>query len=90
MIIGLRTCRGCGCDDNHACTTEITQRQALAMGLPAMTRQVACCWVLLDAETPTGICSACAIEMDWHPTFLLMAGREEEPELMAAAGGGRR
>jgi len=70
----IRTCRGCGCDDNHACVTELG----------------ACCWVLLDVETPTGICSVCAVELGWHSGHMLMVGREEEPELMAAAGGARR
>lgn len=84
----IRTCRGCGCTDNNACVTEITQEQAIGMGLPAMTRQVACCWVLLDIETPTGVCSVCANELGWHPVHMVMVGREEEPELIAAAGVG--
>jgi hypothetical protein len=45
----LRTCRGCGCDDDHAC----------------VTADGACAWVLLDLDTPTGVCSACAVEAGW-------------------------
>jgi len=26
-----------------------------------------CSWVLLEVESPTGICSACAEGMDWDP-----------------------
>lgn len=68
----LRTCRGCGRDDDHAC----------------ITVDGPCGWALLDIETPSGICTVCADELDWHPVHMLMVGREEEPELIAAAGGG--
>lgn len=70
-LITLRTCRACGCDDQHACFTE----------------DGACSWVLLDIETPTGVCSVCAAELAWHPIVLLNIGREDEPELLRAAGG---
>lgn len=70
----LRTCRGCGCDDNNACETG----------------DGPCAWVLLDIDTPSGICSACADEFGWRPTLMINVGREEEPELLAAAGGSRR
>jgi hypothetical protein len=42
-------CRGCGCDDDHAC----------------VTREGPCAWVLLDIDMPTGVCSACAIRVGW-------------------------
>ena len=51
----LITCRGCGCDDDHACVQ--------ADGTP-------CGWALLDIETPTGVCTACAISVRWHPRAL--------------------
>lgn len=82
----VRTCRGCGCTDNNACVTEITQEQAIGMGLPAMTRQVACCWVLLDVESPSGICSCCALEMDWDSRLMITAGFEEIEDRRFAAG----
>jgi len=47
----LRTCRGCGCDDTHACIE-------------------GCSWVLLDIDTPTGVCSVCAEAVGWDPRVL--------------------
>jgi hypothetical protein len=41
----LRTCRGCGWDEDHAC-----------IGTGGAT----CNWVLIDLDAPTGICSFCA------------------------------
>jgi hypothetical protein len=73
----MRTCRACGCDDDHACAGDAT------FGAPP------CYWVLLDIETPTGVCSTCAAELAWHPIVLLNIGREDEPELLRAAGGHR-
>jgi hypothetical protein len=74
-LIGMRhpsadvvcTCRGCGCDDDHACTT-ITGP---------------CTLVLLEIDMPTGICSRCATAMDWSQRLLatvwnLDAGDDEE------------
>jgi len=29
-----------------------------------------CAWVLLDIHEPTGVCSACAEELGWHPVIL--------------------
>ena len=55
---GLRTCRGCGCDDNHACITE----------------DGPCAWVLLDIGSPTGVCSACAEAVQWDPRHLACYG----------------
>jgi len=69
----LRICRGCGCDDNHACITD----------------DGPCAWALIDLVTPTGVCTACAMELAWHPIVLLNVGREDEPELLRAAGGYR-
>lgn len=51
----IRVCRGCGCDDNHAC-----------LG--------GCAWVLLDVKTPTGVCSQCAIDLDWSSRALITVG----------------
>lgn len=56
-----RQCRACGCTDSHACVT--------AAG--------PCCWVLEDVHTPTGICSACAIELDFAQALFIFAGRED-------------
>lgn len=52
-----RMCRACGCTESDACITDAG----------------ACCWVLLDVETPTGICSACAVEMAWDPAVMATA-----------------
>lgn len=62
---GLRICRGCGCDDDHACITD----------------NGPCAWVLLDIDSPTGICSACAEEIGWrlHEFFV----SEDEAEAAA-------
>jgi hypothetical protein len=63
FIIGRRVqpqvfvCRGCGCDDNHAC-------------------EGGCSWVLLDIDQTTGVCSACAVELQWHPLLLAQVGLE--------------
>lgn len=53
----LRTCRGCGCDDDHACVTE----------------QGPCAWFLLDVALPSGICTACAVQMRFDPALLMHA-----------------
>ena len=55
----LRTCRGCGCDDDHAC----------------LTSDGPCSWVLLDISQPTGVCSVCAEDLGWHPRALATVGR---------------
>ena len=52
----LITCRGCGCDDDHACVDE--------RGRP-------CAWVLLDLGSATGVCSTCAIEHDFDQRYLV-------------------
>jgi hypothetical protein len=54
----VRTCRCCGCDDNNACVDEFGP----------------CAWVLLDVATATGICSRCAVDMEWHPALLASVG----------------
>jgi hypothetical protein len=51
-----RICRGCGCTDSHACVT--------AAG--------PCCWVLLDIETPSGVCSACAQACDYDQRLFFL------------------
>jgi hypothetical protein len=29
-----------------------------------------CAWVLLDIDTPSGICSTCAADMEWRPDVM--------------------
>lgn len=58
----LRFCRGCSCDDDHACE----------IFTPA--GPIACAWVLLDIETPTGVCSSCAVKMGWDQHGLQLIG----------------
>lgn len=41
-----------------------------------------CSWVLIDIETPTGVCSQCAVELEWSPADLLNVGRDELDFLM--------
>lgn len=38
-----------------------------------------CEWVLLDVDLPTGICSACAWELNWEPVLMLTTGLETQP-----------
>jgi len=54
-------CRGCGCDDNHACIDPDT-------GEP-------CSWALLDVNTASGFCSCCAERARWHPVALACIGQ---------------
>jgi hypothetical protein len=71
VIIGrknLRTCRGCGCDDDHACETETGP----------------CSWTLLDLEGESGVCSACAEKVHYHPLALGAMGLASEQEQTAA------
>lgn len=58
----LHTCRGCDCDDNHACETP----------------DGPCAWILLDIATPTGVCSACAIELNWDQEGMAFVGRDRD------------
>jgi hypothetical protein len=60
----LRVCRGCGCDDKHACVTDAGP----------------CCWTLMDITTPTGVCSACAIDLDFDQGALAYVGRDDDGE----------
>jgi hypothetical protein len=53
----LRVCRGCGCDDDHACQTE----------------HGPCAWFLLEIDLPSGICTACAVAMGFDPAILIQA-----------------
>ncbi len=67
---GLRMCRGCGCDDNHACVTD----------------DGPCAWVLLDFvieptarglrvhPLPAGVCSRCAEELAYDMRELATIG----------------
>lgn len=69
----VHTCRGCGCDDNHACVMET--RVTGAGG--SLTHQQPCWWVLIDVDTPTGVCSQCAIDVEWDQEALAFVGRDE-------------
>jgi hypothetical protein len=60
IFTGRRTCRGCGCDDDHACITDTGP----------------CAWVLLDVDGPTGVCTACAGFMGWHQDGLRLVGMD--------------
>lgn len=63
-IIGRRhviTCRSCGCDENNACVDDFGP----------------CAWVLLDIATPTGVCSRCADEIEWHPALMATLGLDD-------------
>jgi hypothetical protein len=54
-----RFCRGCGCTEHNACSVRT------ARGV------IGCSWVVLDLDGPTGFCSACAIESEWHQEDIL-------------------
>ena len=66
---GRIVCRGCGCDDDHACIGDDGQP---------------CSWSLLDIDTPTGICSECADRARWHPLAFAAIGRANEDEAAEA------
>ena len=74
----LRTCRGCGCDDDHAC---------ISYGGP-------CFWVVMDLPWPTGVCSACAIEFHYDREIIAYVGLDrdglplvlQQPGLLRASG----
>lgn len=61
-----RICRGCGCTDHRACVTDAGP----------------CHWVLLDVETPSGICSACAEAWKWHPGIMAQALCEDAAHVL--------
>lgn len=63
-------CRGCGCDDNHACVTD----------------EGPCSWALLDLDGTTGVCSVCAERARWHPLMLAAGGRDGPLGDYVAAG----
>jgi hypothetical protein len=76
----LRICRACSCDDDHACVDEL--------GHP-------CAWALLDIATPTGVCTACADDLEWDYDVLAHVGRGRDgvplvlqrlPDLIRATG----
>lgn len=73
MLIGAQreicTCRGCGCTDDNACITE----------------HGPCAWVLLDVETLTGVCSACAQDVDWDPEALMLLWCDNAERAVQAA-----
>lgn len=48
-----RYCRGCGCTERHAC------------GIRTERGTICCSWVVLDLDSPTGFCNACAMASDW-------------------------
>jgi len=73
FLIGLnadsvRTCRGCGCDDNHACEGD----------------DGPCRWVLYDLTAPTGVCSVCAAFVGFDPAELIVMGMEQPEPLPGA------
>jgi hypothetical protein len=45
-------------------------------------------WALLDIESPSGICSACAETFHWHPALLATIGFDDEAadEVLATIG----
>ena len=55
---GSRFCRGCGCDDDHACVTD----------------DGPCAWALLDVMMPTGVCTACADRLGWNMRAMATIG----------------
>jgi hypothetical protein len=75
------TCRGCGCDDDHAC----------------ITKSGPCAWTLLDfvidatgprgtlavERMPTGVCSACAEAVRFDPRALVTMGFIDDSEAAA-------
>jgi hypothetical protein len=65
---GERTCRGCGCTDSNAC----------------VVNGIACSWILLDVHTPTGVCTVCALDLDYDPAALATIGFEPEPMAVGA------
>ncbi|MGH7878842.1 MAG: hypothetical protein ACREQD_05040 [Candidatus Binataceae bacterium] len=71
---GERTCRGCGCTGCTGCTDSNA----------CVTEEGPCAWVLVDVHSPTGICSACAADFEWHPALLASAGFEDDPRLAGA------
>lgn len=50
-----RMCRCCGCTEANACVTDAGP----------------CAWILLDIETPTGVCSACAAATKWDQKIIV-------------------
>jgi hypothetical protein len=60
----LNVCRGCGCDDEHACLT------------PAGP----CCWIVLDIATRTGVCSVCAEDVGWNVHELIVMGAQRDED----------
>lgn len=74
-----RVCRCCGCTEHNACTVRTPAGLA------------GCSWVLVDIDTPTGICSACAIKLRWDQQafhfigFADEAGEEPDPPRLLVA-----
>lgn len=58
-----RRCRGCGCSEHISCVVDVTP-----------SGPIGCTWVLLDVDAPSGICSACAIELGWDQDELINIG----------------
>lgn len=58
----LRTCRGCGCDDDHACITDAGP----------------CCWIVMDLPWATGVCSACAFEVHFDREAIAFMGLDRD------------
>lgn len=43
-----------------------------------------CSWVLLDVDSKSGVCSACAEHIGWQPWSMLLVGRPE-PDVIGDA-----
>lgn len=69
LAASVTVCRGCGCDDNHACVD--------GAGQP-------CSWALLDIETASGVCSSCAARAAFNPFALAAMGAQNEEEAALA------
>jgi predicted amidophosphoribosyltransferase len=45
-----------------------------------------CSWVLFDVDIPSGICSACAQDFNWHPRAMMEALCEAAAEALSRWG----
>lgn len=70
-----RICRGCGCSEHNACVV------ATPAGLAG------CAWVLLDLDSASGLCSACAVKLRWSQRAFYEIGfaEPEDERLLVAA-----
>lgn len=61
LLSPVITCRGCGCDDNHACEGGCSW---VLLDVP---------W---RRTRPTGVCSTCAENVEWDPQTMATMGTE--------------